>query len=104
MSGINAMTRSQLREKLKALGAVTKEQRNAIVCSFLGHSKIVSCFFGYVSCGRCQAEIGDTLGGATTLESNVLIGHDCEVCRKNWKGLGWQDKLYVPDPFKKDPV
>jgi hypothetical protein len=96
------MTRAELRRRIASLGDISKGERNAIVCAFLGHSKIVTYCFGYVHCARCEAKIGDTLGGATELSSNVIVEHDCPTCRANFAKLGWADKLYTPTPFPKE--
>lgn len=96
-----AITRADLRAKLAALGEITKDQRNDIVCSLLGHSDIVCYSFWRFLCGRCGDIVGDKLSGATG-EKYVVIGCDCKKCRANFKKLDWRHKLYVPSPFKKD--
>lgn len=78
-----------------------KAQRNSMVCSLVGHSRIVTMCFGYVNCGRCEDQIGDTLGGASDVKDRVVVGHDCKVCRANYKTLTWRDKLYAKNPFPK---
>jgi len=72
----------------------SKEQRNAVVCALVGHSRIVSYCMWYLYCGRCGAQVGDTLGGSATAKENVIIGHDCDTCRKNMKNMTWKDTLY----------
>lgn len=98
------LTKADLMAKLKVLEPVDKEQRNSMVCLLMGHSKIVTYCFGYVNCARCDAQIGDTLGSTHDMRSEVIVGHDCEMCRANFARLGWADKLYAPGPFKKDKV
>lgn len=90
--------------KLKVLRPFeNKRQRNEIVCALIGHSRIQETCFGYYNCSRCGQQLGDTLGGFYPFASEVVIvGHDCRVCRKNYKKCTWRDKLYCPDPFKKD--
>jgi len=96
------MTKAELRAKLKALGKMTKAQRNNIVCSLIGHSMIQELCFGYYTCGRCGVQMGDNLGSIyPAAEEVVVIGHNCPKCKTNYKKLTWRDKLYVPDPFKK---
>ncbi len=94
------MNKRELLSKVRALGSVSKSQRNSIVCSLIGHSRIHSSCFGYKYCARCEAQVGDSLGGSYDGKENVLVGHNCKTCRKNYKAMGWQDKLYVGDPFK----
>lgn len=70
------------------------------VCAWLGHSAIVTTCFGYVYCGRCKDQIGDTLGGVFSVD--VLIGHDCPKCRENYAKTTWKDRLLVPYPLFED--
>lgn len=93
------MKKSELLKKVKSLG-ISREQEKGVICLIIGHSRIVSMFFGYVSCGRCGEQIGDTLASCYDLTDCVIIGHDCEKCHENFKKMKWQDKLYVEDPFK----
>ena len=72
-----------------------------IFCVLFGHSMIVSNCMGYISCGRCDQQIGDTLASIYNLEGHVIIGHNCKACKKNYKKLTWKDKFLVGDPFKK---
>jgi len=92
-------TEQELREKLEALGDLDENTRNSVVCSLIGHSKIQSSFWGYFNCGRCRAQVGDSLGGAYRAENVVIIGHGCSTCRANFEALSWRDKIFVPDPF-----
>lgn len=71
----------------------------AIFCIFFGHSRIINMCFGYVSCGRCDTQIGDTLGGMYNTEHNVVIGHNCPTCQENYKSMTWKDKFLTPNPF-----
>lgn len=72
-----------------------------IFCVLFGHSRIVEFCFGYVTCARCDEQLGDTLAGAYDLSNSVIVGHDCDICRKNYKTLTWRDKFLTPNPFKK---
>jgi hypothetical protein len=94
------LTQSAIRGMLKAL---PKRIWPATVCSLIGHSRIVSACFGYIYCGRCEAQVADKLGGPgyQHAESCVQIGHNCKTCRANFNKMGWLDKWLVPDPFKK---
>ena len=72
-----------------------------IVCALIGHSKIQTACFGYYYCGRCSDQVGDALGSIyPQAEQAVIIGHNCETCRKNYKKMTWRDKFMVPYPFK----
>lgn len=94
------MTKKELMAKLKAMGKITKEQRNNIVCSLIGHSMIQEFCWGYFTCGRCGTQLGDNLAGVYDGTDVVIIGHDCKKCKANYKKLTWRDKIYVPNPFK----
>ena len=97
------ITKKELMEKLKALGKISKEQRNSIVCSLIGHSLIQTTFFGYYNCGRCGNQLGDSLASIyPAVEVVVIVGHNCDTCQENYKKLTWRDKLYAPDPFKEE--
>ena len=96
------LTRTQLIAQVRAAKPKSKEQRNQIVCALIGHSLIVEGCFGYVHCGRCGEQIGDQLAGVyADAERSVRVGHNCKVCRANYKKMDWRHKLYAPDPFKK---
>lgn len=87
---------------LRRVRGLSKDQRNASVCALVGHSRIQSACFGYYNCGRCGAQVGDTLASVYRgAEQAVVIGHDCATCRKNAKALTWKDTLFAPDPFAK---
>ena len=93
------MEKAELEKKLEALGDVTNEQRKNIICSLIGHSKIVGYCFGYISCGRCGEQLGDTLAGVYDTTKNVIIGHNCPTCKDNYDKLDWTDKYETPEPF-----
>lgn len=96
------MTKTELLSKLKALGTLSSEQRNSIVCSLVGHSRIQTTCFSYYYCARCGEQLGDTLASTYPgAGSAVIVGHDCPVCRENAETLTWRDKLYAPNPFPK---
>ena len=94
------MTKKDLQEKIKLLGLKDKEQIKKVACSLIGHSNIISTCFGYVHCGRCGDQIGDTLAGCYPVDKCVIIDHNCSLCRKNYKKLNWKDKFMTPNPFK----
>lgn len=93
------MTKDKLLNKIALLDPSDDDTKKRIVCAIIGHSKIQSMYFGYVSCGRCGEQIGDTLGGVYDTTDSVIIGHNCQTCRDNYRKLGWEDKWMVPDPF-----
>ena len=96
-------SKEDLLKILKTIPVNDRQQRNEIVCSLIGHSRIQTTCFGYYSCGRCGQQLGDTLGSVYPFaEKVVVIGHNCEKCRSNYKECSWKDKLYVKNPFKKD--
>lgn len=98
------MTKKELLKKIKLLGDLTNDQRNSVVCSLIGHSKIQTFCFGYYSCARCGTQIGDSLGGAYSGENAVVVGHDCDTCRSNFKNCTWKDKIFSPNPFITEPA
>lgn len=83
----------------KRIQGLQPEQATAVVCALIGHSRIVTTCMGYVHCARCNAQIGDTLAGASSTQSNVIVGHDCPTCRENIKTCTWVDTFMTPDPF-----
>lgn len=98
-------TAKELREILKKMPCKNKQQRNEIVCSLIGHSRIQSTFMGYWNCGRCNQQLGDSLGSMyPQAKETVIIGHKCEICIANYKKFNWKDKIYVENPFKETIV
>ncbi|NSW82739.1 MAG: hypothetical protein HPY90_05600 [Syntrophothermus sp.] len=93
------MEKNELISKIESLGINDESQRNKVVCALIGHSKIVSMCFGYVYCGRCDEQIGDTLAGGFDASKCVVIGHNCKTCRENYKNLTWEDTIYCKQPF-----
>lgn len=75
----------------------------AMFCALFRHSLIVENYWGYKYCGRCGAYVGDSLVGPWGGENAVVIGHNCDVCRKNYKKMGFVDKFMVPNPSKGAP-
>lgn len=97
------MESGELFAKLDALGLSDQEQINSVICSLIGHSRITSHCFGYHHCGRCDAQLGDSLASVYQAGADVIQGHNCETCRANFEKCGWQDKLNVRDPFAEVP-
>lgn len=101
LSDIDTLTKVEFQNRLAAMGKMDKDQRNRVVCALIGHSRIETLCMGYHYCGRCDAQVGDTLGSVYRgAEDCVAVGHNCETCRANYKKLTWRDKLYAPNPFK----
>lgn len=97
------MSKKELIEKLEILKPESEKQRNELVCTLIGHSKIQTTFFGDYYCARCGKQVGDSLGSIYQgAEEAVIVGHNCDICQENFKKLTWKDKLYAPDPFKKE--
>ena len=93
-------TQAQLLHTLRGMGALSRATRNEVICALIGHSRIQTTCFGYYYCGRCRAQVGDTIGSTYPgAEHAVVIGHDCEQCHRLYAELTWKDKLYVPRPF-----
>lgn len=97
-----ALTQAELLAKVQALGDITEAQRNEIICALIGHSRVVSSCFGYISCARCEKQIGDTLGGVFDLKDKAVMHHKCDLCATNYAEMTWCDKLYTPDPFAEE--
>lgn len=94
------LTKKELIKKLKLLDLDDKQTKNEIVCALIGHSNIEYSCMGERSCARCSDVLGDTLMGSYENADAVIVGHACEVCRSNYKALGWRDKFMVDlDPF-----
>ncbi len=100
MKKIRDMTEREFLERLDAFQIEDERTRNKVVCALLGHSKIQKYFMGYYSCARCGAQVGDSLGSTYgSAPETVIVGHNCPTCRENYAKLGWQDKLFTPEPF-----
>lgn len=70
-----------------------------VQCARYGHPPVVTMFFGYVYCARCEAQIGDTLAGVFDTSRVCVVGHDCDVCREVWNSLTREQRKLTPDPF-----
>lgn len=100
----STITEEEYHAKIAALGPMDNEQRKAVTCALLGHSRIVTNFFGRISCARCGEMVGDQLGGFgfEGAPEAVIVGHNCPICYENYTKLGWKDKVLCPDPFQTD--
>jgi len=92
-------SQAELEAKLVLLEPLTDAQRKAVTCSLIGHSRIQTACFGYFNCARCGEQLGDSLGGCYDAKDAVIVGHDCETCRKNFETCTWKDTFLAPDPF-----
>lgn len=91
------LTQAEVERRIAGLDVETSKRT---VCALAGHSRIQTTCFGYYYCGRCGTQVGDSLGSIyPQAESVVIVGHDCDVCRKNAEALTWKDTLMGPDPF-----
>lgn len=95
------MTEQELMDKVAALGTIDENARNGVICALIGHSKIQTTTWGYYNCGRCGADVGDTLAGTYKPTDVVVVGHNCPTCRDLYEAMGWEHKLYAQDPFAK---
>lgn len=90
------MNKQQLLQRLKGLRG---DRRKRAVCGLVGHSKLRTFCFGYNYCGRCDAQIGDSLGGSWKATNEVIQGHDGTLdgchCPENFKKLTWRDTYLV---------
>jgi hypothetical protein len=97
------MTIKELNKKIKALGELKHEQKMSIICSLIGHSRISTTCWGYRNCARCREQLGDSLGSIDFgVKNAVIVGHKCDICKKNFDKCDWKDKLYCKDPFLSD--
>jgi len=93
-------TEKELLEILQPMSFDDKDHQKKIICALIGHSKICTTCWGYRYCGRCTAQLGDSLGSVDYgIGKAVIIGHDCDVCKENYKKCTWKDKYLVPNPF-----
>lgn len=93
------------KEVLKKIESIPKKNKAAVLCALVGHSRVVTTYWGYFYCARCEAQIGDSLGGVfSAAPTCAIVGHDCKLCRKNYKEMGWEHKLLSPDPFKEESI
>jgi len=95
MKNKKPITKTELLEKLKVLGNLSKEQKKKIVCSLIGNSSIVDMCFSDIYCARCDEVIGDILRKDYDKSYMVLLGHDCEICNNNAKKLTWEDFFLI---------
>jgi hypothetical protein len=102
-TGNNSTTKPITKPALiKMLAGIPIDSHKATVCAIIGHSRIVEESWGYIHCGRCEAKVGDVLGGSFDISKCVVIGHGCDICRALYKKLDWHDKFLAQNPFPKE--
>src|SRR3990167_7830953 len=99
--GAMTVTKAEVEQRIAGLDVDTAK---AVICALTRHSQIQTHCFGYYSCGRCEAQVGDSLGGSYVPKRAVIVGHNCETCRENAAALTWEDTLMAPDPFAPETV
>lgn len=91
------ISQAEVQRRIEGLDEATQKR---MICALVGHSKIQDYCFGYYYCARCGEQVGDSLGSIyPDAENVVILDHDCEICRANYKKCGWQDTLMTPDPY-----
>lgn len=77
---------------------VPTERAASVICGLVGHSRVCARCMGYRYCARCDAQLGDALGGVDPdAENAVLLDHGCDTCREVAKTLNWTDTLGLPE-------
>ena len=74
---------------------LTQEQKAQIYCVKHGHAPYIYKFWGYVHCGRCGEQIGDTLVSMFPCDKRAVIGcpdKPCSTCDPIVKKLNKMDK------------
>lgn len=95
-------TKKELVELLKKIPFKDNEHKKVIICSLIGHSRISTTCFGYRNCARCGIQLGDSLGSIDFgIKDAVIVGHNCKICKANYKKCTWKDKYLIENPFKK---
>ena len=84
------MERNELEQKLEGLTPLEPEQRKAITCVLIGHSRLVAQIGPLLFCARCM-----TPYTPARMDTLVYQDHDCVACNENRKRLGWEDTLFV---------
>lgn len=99
-------------DQIEAFGKAAAEKARAIFCAAFRHSRISTSFFGYQYCGRCGAQVGDTLasignpgcvflkhrlaGGAKLRDGSPDPNCHCATVR-----LTWVDWALLPADVRK---
>jgi hypothetical protein len=64
----------------KAIVDAPIESVRKMLCLMVGHPPVVEVCFGYQNCARCGEQVGDMLGGPSTLAGKRVVGHDDAEC------------------------
>lgn len=80
---MNAEERNK-RQQRRGKTRLSLEVRRKLECAVHGHPPIVTVCFGYLNCARCDALVGDMLGGASTAKGLVVVSHVgiCSECTR----------------------
>lgn len=76
-----------------------KKKLRAVLCALFGHPPIARNCFGYITCARCDAQLGDTLGGCYSLTDMIVLGHTtdpCQKCDALWEKTRFRDRFLTP--------
>lgn len=82
----------------KSIVSAPIETIRKTLCAMVGHPPLIDQCFGYVTCARCNEQLGDNLAGFTIATAGKkVIGHspDCPHC--GHVKLTPTDKLLVPE-------
>ena len=82
---------------------LTLEQVRRIYCVKHGHAKFITKCFGYVYCGRCGDQLGDTLASTYPCDSVMVVGckdKSCKVCGPIREKLNKMDKKILQERIK----
>ena len=72
---------------------LTNIQKAKIYCIKNEHAKYATNCMGYISCGRCGDQIGDSIGGIFDGAGLALVGHKCDTCTEAFNKLSDIDQL-----------
>jgi hypothetical protein len=93
-------TVTQAQVRLSLAGVTDVGRKRKVVCALIGHSRVVEYCFGYVTCARCGAQVGDTLAGPS-MSGHVFLTHlgrsipECD-CYEVLAKLTWKDRMMLP--------
>lgn len=87
-------TQKEINHVLKKLAPTLTgdEHRNRIVCSLIRHSNIRVPINGKMMCARCK-----TFDDGAAVNTLVVVGHGCGICKENYKKLDWMDTIFVDE-------
>ena len=95
------MQEMTLEEVKSRIAGLDKEAQQKMVCAMVGHSRLLTQCFGYHYCARCDAQVGDSLGGSFSDPDNkiglAIINCACEKCSSSYANFTWKDLFMVPE-------